>query len=294
MASINFLSKDGLLNIEQIVLLAREIDKLALKEQLKPAEIHFSGKVIPKYDAAKAKAGGEAFEKKRSIPIKVRSRMPTTGSRVKMVALLRNYKGLDEFTEFTADFNAAVKAIAAHNKIAERFITKNKAEGAKKRAAATKDFDKNINCFLDSILSEDAEEGKDYVVGTSMMGKTLLLKLPNGGYVSVGKADKERFLKALESSNAADDAPAKKAPVRATARTSTRATKVAPVAKTSTRTARSTRTAAAEPKSVPRRAKEVSKLAPISSAIKKAGTSRRAAAPVARKPVATAKKPGRR
>lgn len=289
MASTNFLSKDGLLNVEEIVLLAREIDKLAVKEQLKPAEIHFSGKVIPKYDAAKAKAGGEAFEKKRSIPIKVRSRMPASGSRVKMVALLRNYKGLEEFTEFTADFNAAVKAIAAHNKIAERFIAKNKAEGAKKRAAATKEFDKNVDAFMDLLDAAGIDED-NVAIGTSMMGKTIIVKLPNGGYVSVGKADKERFLKAQESADADAAAPAKKAPARGTARTSTRAAKAAPVAKTSTRTARSTRTAAAESKT-----ERVSRRAATDKVVKKVATrSAGAAKPVARKPVATAKKPGRR
>jgi DnaK suppressor protein len=46
-----------------------------------------------------------------------------------------------------------------------------------------------------------------------MMGKTVIIKLPNGGYMSVGKADKERFIKAQESEAAADAPVAKKKPV---------------------------------------------------------------------------------
>ena len=204
-----FLSKDGYINVEEIVLLCREIDKVATKEQLKPAEIHFAGKVIPKYDAAKAKAGGEVFTKKRACPIKVRSRMPASGSRVKMVALLRNYKGLEEFEDFTKDFGLAVKAIALHNKQAEKVIASLKASGAKKREAATKEFDKNADCVV-GLLEDAGIKASSIAVGMSMMGKTIIVKLPNGGYVSIGKADAERFNKAKESAGSSAAAPAKK------------------------------------------------------------------------------------
>src|SRR5574343_761083 len=115
-----FLSTDGYINVEAFVALAKEIDKVATKEQLKPTEIHFAGKVIPKYDAAKAKAGGEAFTKKRAQLIKMKTRMPQAGARMRMVVLLRDYKGLsDAHPEFDKDFDAAINAINAHNKQAE-------------------------------------------------------------------------------------------------------------------------------------------------------------------------------
>ena len=50
---------------------------------------------------------------------------------------------------------------------------------------------------------EEPLKGVDFAVGTSMMGKTLIVKLPNGGFVSVGKADAERFEKAKASEEAA-------------------------------------------------------------------------------------------
>ena len=201
-----FLSKDGYINVEEMVALCREIDKVALKEQLKPAEIHFSGKVIPKFDVAKAKAGGEAFTKKRACPIKVRSRMPASGSRVKMVALLRNYKGLEEFGDLSKDFGLALKAIGLHNKQAEKTVASLKAAGAKKREAATKEFDKNADCVV-GLLEDAGIKASSIAVGMSMMGKTIIVKLPNGGYVSIGKADAERFNKAKESAGAEKAAP---------------------------------------------------------------------------------------
>ena len=61
-----------------------------------------------------------------------------------------------------------------------------------------------------------------------MMGKTLILKLPNGGYMSIGKADKERFLKAKEQEDA--PAPAKK-PVKAKVKAGSRSSAMKPALK---------------------------------------------------------------
>lgn len=222
MASNPFLDKDGYLNIPEIVALTREIEKEALKAGLKPGVVYFSGKVIPKYDAERAKKLGEAFDKKRAQPIKTRARMPASGSRLKMQVILRDFKNMDTLDiDFEKDFALAVRAIEAHTKLAVKTQERMKAAGAKLREKAGKEFDKNIDCFLEKVLPENFEEGRDYVVGTSMMGKTLLVKLPNGGYVSIGKADAARFEKALDSGNE----PAEpKAPARS-GRSSSRAEK---------------------------------------------------------------------
>ena len=51
----------------------------------------------------------------------------------------------------------------------------------------------------------------DYAVGQSMMGKTLIVKLPNGGYVSIGKSDATKFENAQASAeDEEDEKPAKK------------------------------------------------------------------------------------
>ncbi len=196
-----FLDSDGYINVAEFIELARDIDRMAVKEGLKPAEIYFTKKAIVKFDhPSKKKLDESGFAKKRAQPIKVRTRMPASGSRVRMMVLLRNYKGLDreEFNDFYKDYQLAVKAIARHNAKAEKVVERLKVDAVKKRDHANAAFDKNIKCFVEDVLPEDIE----YVIGASMMGKTVIVQLPNGGYVSVGKADKERYLNAKKAAAA--------------------------------------------------------------------------------------------
>lgn len=223
-----FLAPDGFLNTEAFIELAREIDKFATSEGMKPSTIYFTPKIVPKFDKAKAKAGGDAWTKKRALVVKTKSRAPVAGSRMRMVVQLRLYKGIeDPELGFNKDIAAALKAIAQHNKTAERIIASMKKEGAKVRERAAKEFDKNIDCVINTILKvdDDVIDGVDYAVGTSMMGKTLIVKLPNGGFVSIGKSDAEKFKKARESANASDEeaAPARRP------RSSAKAAPAAPV-----------------------------------------------------------------
>ena len=208
-----FLDKDGLINVAAFTTFAREIDKVAVKDGLKPAELYFSKTAIPKFDAAKDKAAIDLYVRKRHTPTGTKARVPPTGARVRMVVLLRNYKGFldnDAYSDFHKDFAKAQKALETHNKLAERFQEKHKAGAAKKREAANKDFDKNLDSLMDLLTGKAGVDEKNIAVGTSMMGKTVIFKLPNGGYVSVGKADAERFKKAKESANAAEEPAAPK------------------------------------------------------------------------------------
>lgn len=233
----NFLSKDGYINVPAFIELVRDIDKLAVEEQLKPGEVWFSKKAIVREDhPSAARLDAAAFEKKRAQEIKMRKRPAPSGQAVRMMVLLRSYKKLEAFPEYYKDFQLALKAIERHNAKALKAINSLKTAAAKKRDKLNAAFDKNIDCFIADILGDAAIEGEDYVIGTSMMGKTLLVKLPNGGFVSVGKADKERFDKALESSDAA---PAPKKAVRA----------AKPAARTPAKpAARATKPVAAKPK----------------------------------------------
>ena len=215
---MSYLSKDGYINTPAFIELVRDIDKLAVAEGLKPLEIHFSKKAIVRDDhPSKAKLEASAFEKKRAQPIKMRKRPPTSGSAVRMMVLLRNYKGLDQFADYWKDYQLALKAIERHNTKAERVIASIKTVAAKKRDAANAAFDKNIDCFVNKVLPEDAE----YIIGQSMMGKTVILRLPNGGYLSVGKSDKQKYDAAVAKSQEAAAPPkktAKAAPAKKTAK----------------------------------------------------------------------------
>lgn len=235
-----FLDKDGLINVAAFTTFAREIDKVAVKDGLKPAELYFSKTAIPKFDAAKAKAAIDLYVRKRHTPTGTKARVPPTGARVRMVVLLRNYKGFldnDAYSEFHKDFAKAQKALETHNKLAERFQEKHKAGAAKKREAANKDFDKNLDSLMDLLIDKAGVDEKNIAIGTSMMGKTVIFKLPNGGYVSVGKADAERFKKAKESANAAEEPKAASKSSR---------TKAAPAAEPAKRSRSSSKAAAAE------------------------------------------------
>lgn len=266
---MSFLSKDGYINTPAFIELVRDIDKLAVTEQLKPTELYFSKKAIVRDDhPSKVKLDAAAFEKKRAQPIKLRKRAPASGSAVRMMVLLRNYKGLDQFADYWKDYQLAVKAIERHNAKADKAIASIKTTAAKNRDKANATFDKNIDSFINEVLGEDAVEGEDYVVGTSMMGKTLMVKLPNGGVVSIGKSDVAKFDKAVEA--LAAPAPAKPAAKKvATApRAVKAATKVAPVAKAPVK-----KTAAA------------TKATPVKSGVKKAAATVSATVKKALKPV---------
>ena len=195
------LAADGFLNPEFFIPLAREIDKVAAKEGLKPQEVYFTSKAVPKFDKAKAKAGGDAFTKKRAQPIKIKKRPPVAGARVKMVVHLRLYKGItdDEFG-FAKDIKIAIRALEQHGKLAERTVEANKKAGAKIRERAAKEFDKNIEAVKD-LLEEAGVDEDDVAIGQSMMGKTMIVRLPNGGYVSIGKSDEAKF----NAAQSADD-----------------------------------------------------------------------------------------
>ena len=203
-----FLSADGYINTPAFIELVRDIDKLAVAESLKPLEVHFSKKAIVREDhPSAARMDSAAFEKKRAQEIKVRKRPPVSGSAVRMMVLLRNYKGLDQFADYWKDYQFALKAIERHNVKALKSITSLKTAAVKKRDKLNAEFDRNIDVFINKLIGDN--QSVDYVVGKSMMGKTLLVKLPNGGVVSVGKADIERFNKAVEAEES-EAAPAKK------------------------------------------------------------------------------------
>lgn len=207
----DFLAKDGYIDTPEFIKLVRDIDRLAAKEHLKPLEIYYSKRAVVRADhPSKKRLDAAAFEKKRAMPIKMRKRPPASGLAIRMQVLLTNYKGLDEYEDYWRDYQHALKAIERHNARAEKVIEKLKAAAAKVREANNAAFEKNVNCFVKDVADELELE---YAVGQSMMGKTVILALPNGGYVSIGKSDKEKFLKAKAAAKEA--AAGKKKPAAA-------------------------------------------------------------------------------
>jgi hypothetical protein len=226
---MSFVDKDGYLNVADIVSLAKDIDKLATAEQMKATEVYFVPKVLPKYDAAKAKKGGVLFERKRAQIVKIKKRMPSVGSRMKMVVLLRLYKGIED-TEFGKEIRLALKAIEQHNKAAEKAIASIKKEALKKKESSAKEFDKNL-AALEKLLLGAGLKKSDLAIGESPMGKSMVVKLSTG-YITIGKADAEKFARAKEPKDPnATGFGRKAAPAAAKGKTKPATTKEKPVVK---------------------------------------------------------------
>lgn len=279
----DFLDRDGYLNVPAIVEVSNEMKKFydGLGTVAKLEGIHFVKKALPKYDAAKAKAM-PLWDQKRAQVVGFKSRHPKDGARVRMVVVLRSYKPLKELNErlvnkMTDDeyntyeenmnrdeqFQATVEVIKAameqHNAKAEKFVEQLKAKRTKDKEVKNKAFDNVIDVVTDLLVAAGLSED-DIAVGVSMMGKTLLARLPKkAGFISIGMADAERFKKAVESDGEPPVSPLAKA----------RASKAAP-AKTT-------------------RGGSTSKAASAS-----AKTSARSSGASRAKPVAAVKRPGRR
>lgn len=279
----DFLDRDGYLNVPAIVEVSNEMKKFydGLGTVAKLEGIHFVKKALPKYDAAKAKSM-PLWDQKRAQVVGFKSRPPKDGARVRMVVVLRSYKPLKELNErvvnkMTDDeyntyeenmnrdeqFQATVEVIKAameqHNAKAEKFVEQLKAKRTKDKEVKNKAFDNVIDVVTDLLVAAGLSED-DIAVGVSMMGKTLLARLPKkAGFISIGMADAERFKKAVES----DGEPP-----------------VSPLAK-----ARASKSNAAPVKTT--RGGSTSKAAPASAKTSARSSGRD-------KPVATVKRPGRR
>lgn len=203
--SLQFLGNDGFINVESFKEFNQEVVKFVdeqIKEDPKNARvhkligIHFSPKAIAKFDAVKAKKEDLMYTRKRGVPIKVRTRAPKDGARVKMVVIFREFANMP--ADFAKDQKAAMAAIAAHNKKAERLLESVKKQRVKDKEVKGKAFDKTIAEVTD-LLTKAGMPEKNIVIGVSMMGKTLLAKLKSGQVISIGLADQARFEKARDT-----------------------------------------------------------------------------------------------
>jgi hypothetical protein len=208
-----YLAADGLVNPVAFSRLATKINR-ANASILSDAEaqgqkrgpkvlfpIVYSRKDIAKYLASLDKKGDHKYLTLRGQQLKTRTKMPPAGSSLKFKMLLpAAYEGIDK--ALAAEVKKAMSAVTMHNKKALRVTEKVKTEKGKIRDAANAEFDDNVQALTDELLNAGFKE-TDLVVSQGMMGKTVLLKLPNGGVVSIGKSDMSRFraAKKLASTN---------------------------------------------------------------------------------------------
>lgn len=195
-----YLAADGLVNFAAIDRLQASIAKI-IKADKEGAIKITSTFVMPRrakpvpYSAAKAAKKDLKYLAGRAIKIAERKRLkPESLARVKV--LLQMADGLP--AAVTANLNKAVAAIDKHAGKHVGVTDKVKAEKTKIREAANKEFDKAVSEIQDLLIEGGVKE-RDIVVGQSMMGKSVVVKLPSGLYISITKADAARMKTARAS-----------------------------------------------------------------------------------------------
>lgn len=199
-----YLSADGLLNYDAIAKVQEKV-AAALKADKDGALKVLSTYVIArrakpaKYSASLEKKRDHKYLLQRALKIANRKRLKPE-SLARVAVLLQIVEGLPK--ALADNLKKVESAIAQHLKKIEKVTEKVKTEKGKIRDAANKEFDANIDVLTDILLEANIKE-PNIVVSQGMMGKTVLIKLPNGGVVSVGKSDVARFNAARKAARAA-------------------------------------------------------------------------------------------
>lgn len=189
-----YLSADGLLNYDAIAKVQEKV-AAALKAD-KDGALQVVGTYViarrakpAKYSAALEKKRDHKYILQRALKVALRKRLKPE-SLARVAVLVQVVEGLPK--ALADNIKKIESAVAQHLKKIERITEKVKTEKGKIRDAANKEFDANIDVLTDILLEAGIKE-PNIVVSQGMMGKTVLIKLPNGGVVSVGKADVPRF-----------------------------------------------------------------------------------------------------
>lgn len=199
-----YLNDDGLLNMTAVSSLNGKIAKAAAKvEGNKVNGVYYTSKPLPKYSAALEKKGDHKYRALRGQQIKMRSRVPAGMPKPEMVikkgsVFLVNYVELPP--ELAKEVKVFQRAIDQHNRKGLKVVDKVKGEKAKIRDAANAEYDQNIAELRE--LLEGQIKPASIVEGQSMFGKTVIIKLPGGGYIGIGKSDAQKFNAAKKSASA--------------------------------------------------------------------------------------------
>ena len=207
-----FLSQDGLVDLTAFSRLETKLDKAnkalvaANEKQAKPARLKqalpmlCTRKPLIKFTASLDKKGDHKYKLARGQQIKTRTKLPAAESSIKVKVLLTfAYEGLDK--ALLAEVKKAHTAAAQHNRKALKQVDGVKNEKAKIRDAQNAEFDKNVDALKEILLAGGIKES-NVVVGQSMFGKVVHVKLPNGGVVSIGKSDEAKLRAAKKSQQA--------------------------------------------------------------------------------------------
>ena len=190
-----FISPDGMLNVSAVTSLAKRVATAAKKlEAPKVLGVYYTGKDLQGFVESKSKKGDHKYLVLRAQQIRVRKRVPA-GVKPEQVlkkgsVLLVDYDGL------TADLEKQLtqfhRAANSHNGKADKTAGKVKVEKGKIRDAANAEFDAAATEMTDLLTGAGVKE-TNVVTATSMFGRVVIVKLPSGRYVTLGKSDATKF-----------------------------------------------------------------------------------------------------
>lgn len=175
-------------------------------------------KKIEKFDSAKNNKGDLNYLAKRALPVKATRRLTDRGS-IRNMALLTIFPadkmtkayGEDPFAKLRKSIKECVSAFNTHMKRADKTKESVTKEKTKIRDTNNAAYAKAIDAFKSVLEEAGFDMDKDMIESTSMMGKTVLLRVGKGLVVSIGKSDEEKFKAAKKkAAEQDDDAPAKK------------------------------------------------------------------------------------
>jgi len=204
-----FLAADGMIDTVAAARLAGKIATAnkkfeAANDTGKPLKatslIIYSRKPLAKYAANLDKKRDHKYLLLRAQQLKTRTRMPGADTRVKIVTLLPALYGDDK--ALLAEIKKFTSACTQHNRKAESLATKVGAEKAKIRDAAEAEFAENTEQLLSILQEHGAIKEANIVQAKGMFGTSVLVKLPNGGVVSIGKSDMAKFRAAKKAASA--------------------------------------------------------------------------------------------
>ncbi len=200
-----FLDADGLLNMAALARLQGKIETFKKKNpdsKVGPSFLIAKKAKPVKFSAVQEKKGDHKYLLARAVKVVSRTRVtPTTLA--KAVVILENVAGLPK--ELAAEVKTATSAITQHIRKLEKVVGKVKTEKGKIRDTENAEFDKNIES-LKAILFDGGLKEAAIVEGRSMFGKTVFVKLPNGGVISIGKSNADRMKAAVKAAKEAEAA----------------------------------------------------------------------------------------
>lgn len=196
-----YLDSDNHINVDKLIALNDKI-KDKVEEDAKPLAFYvIRRKAKPvKYSSALEKKMDLKYLSRRAIAVKRMSRM-SEASTIRNLVILTVYDN-DTLGSLAANVKQAIAAINVHMRKADKTKTTVIKQRGKIRAINTKEFNASAD-LMKAVLLEGGVKEKDIVLGQSMMGTTMLVKLGPSNVVSIGRSDIAKFKAAVKAQSEA-------------------------------------------------------------------------------------------